>query len=264
MIRIKTVRNRIGEPMSDTIKKLTGGLIVSCQVDEANPMSDVIHIKAMAEAVCVGGCVGVRINGAEYVRAVKTSVSVPVIGIIKRHYEGSPVYITPTQLEVEELIDAGADIIALDGTSRDRPRRTKLLTLIDRIHAAGKLAMADVSILEEGIRAANFGVDLVATTLSGYTSSSNTLDDGPDLGLVQQLSRSIGVPIVAEGRIRTSFEARNALDLGAHAVVVGTAITNPTVMTERFVAALSDLDDQRAAVNRMDRNAHPHEGGDGR
>lgn len=229
----------MGEYVNATVQKLLNGLIVSCQVDEANPLAGVEFIRAITEAVCLGGCVGVRINGTENVRAAKQAVSVPVLGIIKRFYDGSEVYITPTRVEVESLVEAGADVIALDATSRSRPDGSQLHELIDIIHAAGRVAMADVSTFKEGIKASECGADLVATTLSGYTANSRQLE-GPDYDLISRLCEAIPVPVIAEGRIWTPRDAQMALAQGAYAVVVGTAITNPTLITQRFVAALSE------------------------
>jgi putative N-acetylmannosamine-6-phosphate epimerase len=191
-------------------------------------------IAAMARAAVIGGAVGVRINGEEDIRAVRRAVTVPVIGIRKVTTPDWAVYITPTFADAVAVADAGADIIALDGTSRPRPGGERLDELIAKIQALGRPVMADVATLEEGVHAAAIGADLVATTLSGYTDAGPTPED-PDLDLVRKLSAALRIPVVAEGRYRTPAQVRDALRAGAFAVVVGRAITDPLMLTQAFV-----------------------------
>jgi len=192
----------------------------------------------MAMAANAGGATGIRANGPEDIRAIKKQVALPVIGIYKIHYPGSEVYITPTLKEALAVADAGAEIVALDGTQRERPDGHTFSGLVSALKSARNvLVMADVSTLEEGIAAARAGADVVASTLSGYTPYSRR-SSGPDLHLVRELASKLDVPVIAEGHITTPSQACDALAQGAHAIVVGHAITDPIFITKRFVAAI--------------------------
>lgn len=192
-------------------------------------------IAAMARAAVAGGAVGVRINGEDDIREVRRAVDVPIIGIRKVSTADSPVYITPTFADARTVAEAGADIIALDATSRPRPGDERLDDLISRIKEdLGRPVMADVATVEEGVHAADIGADLVATTLSGYTGTGPAPED-PDLELVRKLRAALRVPVVAEGRYHTPAQVREALRAGAFAVVVGRAITDPLMLTKAFV-----------------------------
>lgn len=209
-------------------------LIVSCQARADNPLHGPQFMAAMALAVQQGGASGIRANGAEDIRAIRAVTNLPIIGINKRWMEGYEVYITPDFAAAKEVADAGADVIALDATARPRPRES-LAELIGLIHTElGKPVFADVSTLEEGLSAAQMGADFVATTLSGYTPYSPKTG-GPDFDLIQQLVAGVGVPVIAEGRFWRPEEVAKAFDLGASAVVVGTAVTNPREITRRFI-----------------------------
>jgi putative N-acetylmannosamine-6-phosphate epimerase len=165
-------------------------------------------------------------------------VQVPVIGIIKREVPGFEVYITPEFGDAQQVAAAGAQIIALDATDRPRPGEYGFPDLVWRIHEElGLPVMADISTLDEGVAAAGAGADLVATTLSGYTSDTSDRSDGPDIELVRRLSDTIETPVVCEGRIHSPKQAEAALEAGAYAVVVGTAITAPIWITEQYVKA---------------------------
>lgn len=213
---------------------LAGGLIVSCQARDDNPLHGPAFMRAMAIAAELGGAVGIRAQGVADVAAIRSAVRLPIIGI-RKILDGRPVYITPTFETAAEIVAAGADIVALDATSREREGGVSAPDLIRRIRQElGVRVMADVDDLPSGIAAADAGADLVATTLSGYTSGVTPRD--PDLGLITSLSKSIGGPVIAEGRLWTEEDVRAAFGAGAWAVVVGTAITNPTRITARFVA----------------------------
>lgn len=214
---------------------LAGGLIVSCQAREGHPLHDPVVIAAMARAATMGGAAGLRLNGEEDIREVRRTVNVPIIGIRKVWTPEFPVYITPTFADAQVVADAGADIIALDATSRPRRGGERLDEMIPKIKdVLGLPVMADVATLEEGMRAAALGADLVATTLAGYTDAGPTPVE-PDLDLVRDLSGMLRVPVVAEGRYRTPPQVRDALRAGAFAVVVGRAITDPLMLTRAFV-----------------------------
>lgn len=193
---------------------------------------------ALAKAAVLGGAKGIRANGSLDIKAIREAVSVPIIGIDKIDVPGFDVRITPTFEAAEEVARSGADIVALDCTDRPHPGGLTPTELIRRLkQRLNVYVMADISTLEEGIAAARAGADFVGTTLAGYTPYSRKMC-GPDLRLVEELAKELDVPIVCEGRISTPSEARRALDLGAHAVVVGTMITSPQRITEAYVRVL--------------------------
>lgn len=214
-----------------------GGLIVSCQARADNPLHGPQFMGAMALAAAEGGAVAIRANGAADVAAVKKA-DLPVIGIDKVFSDEFDVYITPSFEAASALKQAGADIVALDCTPRPR-KGDKPKMLIARIKdELGLPAFADISTLEEGLAAEQMGADYIATTLSGYTAYTQPKPDTPDLKLVETLAKRVSVPVIAEGRYNSPKLARAALDAGAHAVVVGTMITNPREITRGFVRGL--------------------------
>jgi N-acylglucosamine-6-phosphate 2-epimerase len=216
---------------------LHGGLVVSCQARPDNPLHGPRYMAAMSEAAVKAGAVGIRANGAADVAAIRARVSVPILGINKLKSADGSVFITPSRESALEVIAAGAQLVALDGTDRPRMDGESLAEVIRFIKENGAAALADVSTLEEGRRAADAGADAVGTTLSGYTSWSPQQQE-PDFALIQALAREVGAPIFAEGRIWTPAQAARALECGASFVVVGTAITNPTAIAERYVDAM--------------------------
>ncbi len=218
------------------LQRLRGGMIVSCQALEDEPLHGAEIMARMALAARQGGAAGIRANGPADIRAIRAAVPLPLIGLFKDGTEG--VYITPTLAHARKVAEAGADIVALDATQRPRPNGERMAEIIAAVHERhGKLVLADVSTLEEGLLAEAAGADMVSTTLSGYTPYSPQME-GPDLELVRELSPRLRVPVIAEGRIHTPEQARAALEAGALAVVVGGAITRPQLITARFVSAL--------------------------
>ncbi|MGW2282098.1 N-acetylmannosamine-6-phosphate 2-epimerase [Streptomyces sp. NPDC001770] len=220
----------------DLADTLRGRLIVSCQAPPGDPMRETSSLVRLARSAVAGGASAIRANEPEVVAAVVEAVDLPVIGLWKDGDTG--VYITPTVRHALALVEAGAAVVAADATDRPRPDGSTFAELVTAVHAAGALVMADVSTLAEGIAAAGLGADFVSTTLSGYVEGSPQ-QPGPDLELVESLAAVISVPVVAEGRLHTPEEAREALRRGAHSVVVGTAITAPTALTARFAGALA-------------------------
>jgi N-acylglucosamine-6-phosphate 2-epimerase len=191
---------------------------------------------AFGQAASLARAVGVRADGPRDIRALRRAVDLPIIGISKQREPAWPVYITPTLPVARAVIRAGADIVALDATHRPRRGGLDPRDLIAAVHGLGRPVMADIDSVDEGVAAAAAGADLVATTLAGYTESRPAIE-GPDLALVRELVARIAVPVVCEGRIRGPEDVRAAFQAGAFAVVVGTAITNPVAIAERFVAA---------------------------
>ncbi|SCF05324.1 N-acylglucosamine-6-phosphate 2-epimerase [Micromonospora viridifaciens] len=222
--------------MNRLIEQFHRRLVVSCQAYPGEPMRSPDTMRRVALAAVRGGAAGIRAQGLEDITAIRNAVDVPLIGLWK---DGDDeVFITPTLDHAVAVARAGADIVALDGTSRPRPDGLTLAETIAAVHEqTGALVMADCSTLDEGITAANVGADLVSTTLAGYTAYT-TKGDGPDLGLVARLAAAVDVPVVAEGRIHTPAYAAEAVQAGAWAVVVGTAITHPTTITGWFASAL--------------------------
>ncbi|QUL58240.1 N-acetylmannosamine-6-phosphate 2-epimerase [Paenibacillus tritici] len=218
------------------LESLHLGLIVSCQALPDEPLHGPEIMARMALAAEEGGAVGIRANGAADVRAIKQAVALPVIGIVKRNYPDSAVYITPTLREIEELLEAGADMIAFDATRLSRPGNCTLEQIIDLLNASPAASMADISTLEEALYAESLGVSCVSTTLSGYTPYSRQ-QEGPNLELLGQAAQRLKIPVIAEGRISQPAQVEAALNLGAYAVVVGSAITRPQLITRQFAAA---------------------------
>ncbi len=223
--------------MNDLLKAIQGGLIVSCQALPQEPLHGSEFMAAMAVAAETGGAVGLRANGVQDICAIKRVSKLPIIGIYKQEYPGYNVFITPTTVEVDAVMNAGADMIAVDATCLPRPDGLSLAQFIQAIRTHhNTLIMGDVSTLEEGKAAADAGVDLVSTTLSGYTPHTK-FSTGPDFLLLQELVHALSIPVIAEGRIAKPEECMHAFHLGAFAVVVGSAITRPQEITRRFVEA---------------------------
>lgn len=230
-----TVHSRTTRTGDRVLDDMRGGLVVSCQARAGEPLHGPQHMRAMALAVLAGGAVGLRVEGLEDVAAVCAVVDVPVIGLRKVGHDG--VYITPSVADARAVAQAGADLVAVDATGRERRDGSDLVQVVTAVHAEGRLLLADVATFAQGVAAVDAGADAVSTTLSGYVGPGE-VPDGPDLDLVAELS-SLAVPVFAEGRVRTPAEAEEALARGAWAVVVGSAITRPTVIAAGFSAALA-------------------------
>lgn len=223
---------------TDLIGSLAGGLIVSCQAYRGEPLLDPDVMSRMAQAAVIGGAVAIRAQGLEDIRRIHAAVDVPQIGLLKIGSDG--VFITPTLGDALAVAEAGAEIVAVDGTRRPRPDGLTLAQTVEAIHRrTDRLVMADVGDLDDGLAAEAAGADLVGSTLAGYTGS-RPATDGPDLALVSGLARRLQVPVLAEGRVHTTAQARACIDAGAYAVVVGTAITHPTTITRWFAEAIRD------------------------
>ena len=222
----------------ELLKVLKGQLIVSCQALPSEPLyvAEKSIMYLMAKAAKQAGSPCIRTSSVRDVLAIKEETGLPVIGIIKIQYEGYDSYITPTMKEVDELVAADADIIALDCTQRKRGDGTTINEFIEQIKTKYPdiILMADISTYEEGINAWKCGVDFVGTTLSGYTDYSLKVD-GPDITLVRKLAETIDVPVIAEGKVHEPNQAVEMFKAGAYAVVVGGAITRPLEIATRFI-----------------------------
>lgn len=216
---------------------IAGGLVVSVQAPPGSPLASPDHMAAIARAAAAGGAVGIRAEGADDVSAIKAAVALPMIGLRKRDLPDTPVRITPFLEDAAELVAAGAEILAVDATARPRPGfgdgAQHVAALVREI---GVPVLADVDAFEAGVAARAAGAAAVATTLSGYTDGSSS-GGRPDVELVARLAAAVDCPVVAEGRYASPEDVRAAFDAGAHAVVVGTAITDPEALTRRFAAA---------------------------
>lgn len=221
------------------LEKIRGGLIVSCQALEDEPLHSSYIMSRMAYAAYEGGAVGIRANTVEDITEIKKVVDLPIIGIIKAVYEGSDVYITPTMKEIDALAACGVDIIATDCTKRARPDGKDLDTFFAEVRAKypDQLFMADCSCYEEGMHAAEIGLDLIGTTMNGYTEYTKGAKL-PNLDLMKRLVEDCGKPVIAEGGIWVPEQLSGALATGVLAAVVGTAITRPRDITRHFMAAI--------------------------
>ncbi|WP_317367200.1 N-acetylmannosamine-6-phosphate 2-epimerase [uncultured Tyzzerella sp.] len=208
------------------------GLIVSCQALDNEPLHSPFIMGRMALAAHQGGAVGIRANSVEDIKEIKNNVNLPIIGIIKKDYKNLVPYITPTMKEVEELVKEGVDIIAVDATiSQDE----KFLREIILKYKDQKF-MADISTYEEGMRADEIGFHYVGTTLIGYTEQSKGIEK---FEVLERLIKDCkNAKVIAEGNFNTPEQARKSIDMGAYAVVVGSAITRPQLITKAFVDAL--------------------------
>ena len=209
------------------LEQIKGKLIVSCQALPHEPLHSSYIMSRMAVAAMEGGAAGIRAQSAEDINAIAQVCPLPIIGIVKRNYDDS-----------EELLSTRAEIIAMDATCRKRPGGVPTKDLVDRVHEAGRLAMADCSTFEECLAAQETGFDIVSTTLSGYTEYSPKLE-GPDFDLIRRCADELSVPVIAEGRIHYPEELKMAFECGAFSAVVGGAITRPQEITARFVSSIA-------------------------
>lgn len=204
----------------NVLSQIQYGLIASCQPVDDGPMDKPEIVSAMAQASVAGGASGLRIEGVDNLKATRPFVNIPIIGIVKRDLPDSPTRITPFLQDIEDLANAGADIIAVDGTSRPRP--VDIESAVKKIHEMGCLAMADCSNLEEGLYCQKLGFDIVGSTMSGYTGGA--VPEEPDYQLVKDL-KAAGCFVMAEGRYNTPELAKVAIEIGADCVTVGSALT---------------------------------------
>lgn len=233
--------------MKQTLKEILAAtrhsIIVSCQALPGEPLycEEMSLMPFMAKAAQMAGCKCIRTSSVRDVEEIKKATGLPVIGLIKRTYEGYDAYITPTMREIDELAAAEADIIALDCTLRTRGDGTTINEFLAQIRDKYPdiPLMADISTYEEGINAWKCGVDLVGTTLSGYTPYSPKTD-GPDFDLVSRLVKGVDIPVIAEGKVHYPDQAKKMLESGVHAVVVGGAITRPLEIAQRFYKAIEE------------------------
>jgi len=224
---------------------IRGKMIISCQALPGEPLYDADRslMPYMAEAAKRAGAPMIRSNSARDVVAIKKATGLPVIGLIKKNYEGYEPYITPTMAEVDALVKAEADVIAFDCTDRKRGDGLKPGEYIREIRKKypDSILLADISTYEEGVNAAENGIDMVSTTMSGYTAYSPQIP-GPDFELAERLAEKLSIPVLGEGRIHTPEDAVKMMRLGVFAIIVGGAITRPLEIAERFEKALAEAE----------------------
>ncbi len=225
--------------------QIKGGLIVSCQALEHEPLytKEGGVMPLMAKAAAQSGAVGIRANTVRDITQIKAVVDLPVIGIIKKDYPGTPMYITVTMAEVDALVECGVDILAVQGTSALRPDGSTAADFIRQIKAKypQQLIMADIATLEEAMACAEAGADFVGTTMRGYTPETNGIDD-IDFAFITELTQKCPAKVIAEGHIHSPEQAVQALQAGAFALVVGGAITRPAEITARFTGAIRAME----------------------
>lgn len=228
----------------DINEKLKKGLIVSCQALDNEPLHSSFIMGRMALAAKMAGAVGIRANTVSDIKEIKENVDLPIIGIIKKDYVNSEVYITPTMDEVDALVGEGVDIIATDGTNNKRPKNEGLKDFYEEIRAKYpdiKL-MADCSTVDEAIMADKLGFDYIGTTLIGYTpQSKGDKIDADDFKILREIIEKVNHPVIAEGNVDKPEKAKRVLELGAFTVVVGGAITRPQNIAKKFVDCIETL-----------------------
>lgn len=223
------------------VESLKGKLIVSCQALPHEPLHSSFIMGRMALAAKEGGAYGIRANTKEDIQEIRHNVDLPVIGIVKRDYADSEVYITPTMKEVDELMEVGPEIIALDATGRLRPEGVALKDFFRQVKEKypDQLWMADCSTIEEALHADELGFDFIGTTMVGYTpQSKGDQIEADDFRIIREILANVKHRVIAEGNINTPEKARRVIDLGAFCVVVGSCITRPQLITKSFAERL--------------------------
>ncbi len=227
--------------MNDKVENLRGKLIVSCQALPHEPLHSSFIMGRMALAAKEGGAFGIRANTKEDIKEIQSIVDLPVIGIVKRDYEDSKVYITPTMKEIDELMEVKPEIIAVDATGALRPGNMTLDEFFCRIKEKypEQLLMADCSTVEEALHADKLGFDFIGTTMVGYTEQSQGLHiEENDFEILREIIAKAKHKVIAEGNINTPEKAKRVIELGAFSVVVGSIITRPQLITKSFAEAL--------------------------
>lgn len=227
-----------------TLTYIKNNLIVSCQALEDEPLHSSFIMSRMALAAVQSGALGIRANSVEDIKAIQETVRVPIIGILKKVYPDSPVFITPTLAEVRKICQTGVEIVAMDATLRKRPNDESLNDIVSTIRTEypNVLLMADTSSIADIKNAEELGFDIIGTTLYGYTDETrveNVADN--DFYFLKEVLKNTHLPVIAEGKIDIPSKARRVLELGCHSVVVGGAITRPQQITKTFVGEINKL-----------------------
>ena len=229
----------------EEISSIKGKLIVSCQALPDEPLHSSFIMGKMAKAAKQGGAKGIRANTSEDIKEIKNEVDLPVIGIVKKDYKDSKVYITPTMDEVDELVSSNVEVIAMDATKDLRPGGIGIDEFFKEVKKKypNQLFMADCSTVDEAINADKLGFDFIGTTLVGYTDQSkNDKIDENDFEILRKIIKNVKNKVIAEGNINTPEKAKRVLELGAYSVVVGSIITRPQVITKNFASKIDELE----------------------
>lgn len=222
--------------MNELLKQLKGGMIVSCQAEGDDPFNaNPEYMALFARAAKMGGAIGIRTQGIEKLKAIKRATKLPVIGLLKSQFPDGTVCITGSFNEVEQLIAAGSDIVAIDGTFRKREGLSGPEFIKEVKKRYGCIVLADIATYTEAKACEEAGADCVSTTLNGYTPDTLQYHEGPNYDVLIECVNGLTVPVFAEGRYNTPAEAGKAMELNAYAVISGTAITRPRVITQWFV-----------------------------
>lgn len=226
--------------MKEIFNQIKGKLIVSCQALEDEPLYSSFIMGKMALAATQAGAGGIRANTISDIKEIKKNTNLPIIGIIKRNYGNCNVYITPTIKEVDELVEEGVDIIAIDSTRRQRPDNVELECFVKNIKEKypNQIVMGDISNVDEAVYSEKIGVDIVGTTLCGYTDYTKGYNP---LNTLQEVLKAVKIPVIAEGNLDTPEKAKKSIQMGALAVVVGGAITRPKQIAEKFIKAIESI-----------------------
>ena len=228
--------------MNELLKQLKGGMIVSCQAEGDDPFNaNPEYMALFARAAEMGGAIGIRTQGIEKLKAIKRATKLPVIGLLKSQFPDGTVCITGSFNEVEQLIAAGSDIVAIDGTFRKREGFSGPEFIKEVKKRYGCIVLADIATYAEAKSCEEAGVDCVSTTLNGYTPDTLQFHDGPNYDVLKKCVDGLSIPVFAEGRYNTPAEAGKAMELNAYAVISGTAITRPRVITQWFVSEIKKV-----------------------
>lgn len=232
--------------MNKLLEQLKGGMIVSCQAEGDDPFNaDPEYMALFARAAEMGGAIGIRTQGIEKLKAIKRATKLPVIGLLKSQFPDGTVCITGSFKEVEELIASKSDIVAIDGTFRKREGLTGAEFIKEVKKRYGCVVLADIATYEEAKACEEAGADCVSTTLNGYTPNTLQYHDGPNYDVLKACVDNLSVPVFAEGRYNTPVEAGKAMQIGAYAVISGTAITRPRVITQWFVNEIKKVNNNK-------------------
>lgn len=232
--------------MNNLIQQLKNGMIVSCQAEGDDPFNaNPEYMALFARAAEMGGAIGIRTQGIGKLEAIKRATKLPVIGLLKSQFADGTVKITGSYAEVEQLIAAKADIVAIDGTFREREGLTGPDFIKEVKQRYGCLVLADIATYEEAVACEKAGADCISTTLNGYTPDTLQFHNYPNYEVLSQILKTVKIPVFAEGRYNTPAEAGKAMKLGAFAVISGTAITRPRVITQWFVAEINKVNNKK-------------------
>ena len=228
--------------MNDVFQKIKNGLIVSCQSEGDDPFNSPEGVTAFAKAAFMGGAAAIRSEGIEKIKSIKASVHLPIIGLLKSTFPDGYVKISGSFSEVEKLLETGCDIIAVDGTFREREHFTGPAFIAEIKSRYSCILMADIATVDEAVACENSGADCISSSLNGYTPYTVPVDKSPNFEIIKKLVQKMKIPVIAEGRINTPGDAKKMLEQGAWSVVAGSAITRPRVITQWYVNEMKNAE----------------------